>query len=550
MAQARFERMSVSTSGNEANGSMTGSDSVISGDGRYVGFESYASNLAPYDLNGTVDVFVHDRVDLTTVLISTALTGLAGNNASSIGGISADGRLVVFSSSANDLVKFDTNFQRDIFVRDRDPDGNGLFDEGNETTARVNVDSSGIASNGDSNYGTISADGTKIAFASEASNLVSGDTNNFGDVFVHDPATGVTERVSVSSQGEQGNSYSTQPQLSLDGSIVCFASGATNLVAMDKNNRQDIFVRDRIAGTTRRASIRTDGGEANSDAFNAFMSGDGQRIVFWSYSTNLVDGDTNNYYDAFLHDRWTDATTRLSVSESGAEADLGGYFPHISSSGQFVVFGSAATNLSGVETNNAGDVFVLDLAISDLRKVSVHTSGIEGSGGSSGYSISDDGLVVTIVASGFDLIGSDSNGILDLLVRNLAVADPVASWINYGSGWPGTLGVPSLVASADPVMGTTIQLQLGNSLGNYAVGFLLVGTEQISIPTGVDGTLLVFPRFVQPILVAPEGISITGAVPLSDALAGIHFYMQALEIDPGASSGVSFTSGLDLALGQ
>lgn len=548
-AQARFERVSVSTAGAEANGNMGGGKVLMSADGRHVAFDSYASNLAPYDINNTLDVFVRDRLLGATKLVSVALTGLSANNASFLSSMSADGRRILIASSAYDLVKFDTNNQRDLFLFDRDPDGNGLFDEGNETTTRVNLDANGNQTNGDTFHSGITADGTRVAFGSAASNLVPNDTNNSYDIFVRDLVAGTIERVSVSTAGVEGNSGSNECALSHDGTVVMFSSSASNLVANDKNGRQDVFVRDLVAGTTGRVSNGNSGNESNGDAFGFSMSGDGQRVVYWSYADNLVANDTNNMPDSFLRDRVAGTTTRLSVSESGVQGDGFSTEARLSANGAFAVFNSSAKNLAGIETNNSGDVFVRDLVAGTLRKISVHPSGAEGAGGSNGLCVSDDGRFVGLFNSS-DLIGGDANGITDLLIRDRTLPDPQASWQNYGAGWPGTLGVPSFTALSNPVLGTTVEAFVGNSVGFYTVGFLYLGLQQIAVPTRLDGTQLVDPLATIVFLVEPFGTTLDGDLPLDDALVGTSFFAQVLELDNGASKGVSFTEGLELLLGQ
>ncbi|MBL8842682.1 MAG: hypothetical protein JNL90_14270 [Planctomycetes bacterium] len=550
-AQARFERVTVSTSGAEANGNMGGGKVVLSADGRHVAFDSYASNLAPYDINNTIDVFVRDRQLGTTTLVSVALTGLSGNNFSFLDSMSPDGRFIVFTSGAYDLVKFDTNQQGDIFLHDRDPDGNGVFDEGNATIVRASLGNTGVEANAYSSGAGVTADGGTVVFRSDASNLVTGDSNGVSDIFVRDLAAGTTTRVSVSTTGKQSNGYSNECAISRDGTVVMFSSYASNLIASDTNGRQDVFVRDLVAGTTGRVSNGNGGVESDSDALSFSMSDDGQRVVFWSHATNLVSGDTNNAPDVFLRDRTAGTTTRLSVSEAGVQGNGSSSQGQLSPNGAFVVFSSSADNLAGIETNRNGqDVFVRDLVAGTIRKVSVHPSGKEGDSSSNCYAISDDGLFVAMLESAFDLIGGDANGIYDLLIRDRTLPDPQASWQNYGAGWPGTLGVPSFTALANPVLGTTVEAFVGNSVGFYTVGFLYLGLQQISVPTRLDGTQLVDPLATIVFLVEPFGTTLDGDLPLDDALVGTSFFAQVLQLDNGASKGVSFTEGLELLLGQ
>ena len=189
---------------------------------------------------------------------------------------------------------------------------------------RVSVDSSGVQANGRSIRGQLSADGRYVAFVSDATNLVPDDTNNAEDVFVKDRQTGATTRVSVASQtGAQANDGSGVTAISSDGRYVAFYSDASNLVSGDTNGIGDIFVRDRQTGLTTRVSVDSSGNEANgqNSDFYLAISGDGRYVAFPSEATNLVSGDTNNVRDIFVHDRQTSQTRRVSVASNGTEAN-------------------------------------------------------------------------------------------------------------------------------------------------------------------------------------------------------------------------------------
>ncbi|MGB7895074.1 MAG: calcium-binding protein, partial [Microcoleus sp.] len=180
------------------------------------------------------------------------------------------------------------------------------------TITRVSVDSAGNPGNSDSNAYSISADGRFVAFQSQASNLVPGDTNNKNDIFVRDLSTNTTTRVSVDSAGIQGNNDSFNPSISADGRFVAFAS-FSNLVPGDTNNQPDIFVRDLLSNTTTRVSVDSAGNQGNSLSNNSAISADGRFVAFQSYASNLVPGDTNNQFDIFVRDLSTNTTTRASV---------------------------------------------------------------------------------------------------------------------------------------------------------------------------------------------------------------------------------------------
>jgi hypothetical protein len=230
-------------------------------------------------------------------------------------------------------------------------------------TERVSVSSAGDQGNGDSYCPSIDADGRFVAFYSEASNLVPGDTNGKPDFFVHDRETGLTERVSVSSTGEQANGWpgSTTASISADGRYVAFSSWATNLVPGDTNGQMDVFLRDRLAGTTERVSVSSSGAQGNNESGGAAVSADGRFVEFGSYASNLAPGDANGKRDIFVRDRLTGLTERVSVSSFGDEGDDDSQYPTgISADGRFAVFDSLASNLVPGDTNGHVDVFVHD----------------------------------------------------------------------------------------------------------------------------------------------------------------------------------------------
>jgi len=287
-------RVSVDSAGNEANGASY--SPAMSVDGRYVAFASAGSNLVPGDTNGTDDMFVHDRQTGATERVSVDSLGKQANASSGSSAISDDGRYVGFGSYASNLVPGDTNGNSDVFVHDRQTAG----------TTRVSVDSAGNQGNGPSESPAMSANGRYVSFGSGSSNLVPGDTNGFGDIFVHDRHTGTTTRASVDSAGNQGNGHSWSPAISADGRYVAFQSDASNLVSGDTNGTSDIFVHDRQTGVTRRVTVDSAGNQGNSGSGGRDISADGRYVAFESVASNLVPGDTNGVSDIFAHDRGPD----------------------------------------------------------------------------------------------------------------------------------------------------------------------------------------------------------------------------------------------------
>jgi Tol biopolymer transport system component len=303
-----------------------------------------------------------------TTRVSVETSGGDPNGASTVPSVSDDGTRVAFVSAATDFVPGDKNGAEDVFVRDLVTGA----------TVRASVDSSGNEVIGTSRFPALSGDGTVVAFESDAKKLVSGDTNGYADVFVHDLVTGVTERVSVDSAGNEANWPCTGASISADGRYVCFRSIATNLVAGDTNGTADVFVHDRVTGVTERVDVDSSGVEANLGGDSGQISEDGNTVVFASSATNLVAGDTNFRVDIFVHDRTTGVTERMSVSTSGAEANLDCSYPTISGDGQIVAFVSQSTNFVAGTTSAASDVFVHDRAAGTTILASHDASGVEG----------------------------------------------------------------------------------------------------------------------------------------------------------------------------
>jgi Tol biopolymer transport system component len=407
------ERVSVSFTGEQGNG--PSEYPSISADGRYVAFNSFASNLVNVDNNSAdPDVFVRDLQTGLTELVSVSSSGEQGNSGSRSPFISWDGRYVTFDSIATNLGSGDTNGLNDIFVRDRKT---GL-------TERVSVSSSGEQGNNISMGSSISADGRYVVFTSYASNLVKGDTNGGYDVFVRDRQTGITERVSVSSNGEQGNSFSLGGSISADGRYVALYSFASNLVSGDTNGKDDIFVHDQMTEITERVSVSSSGEQGNSGNEDwPTISADGRYVVFQSSSSNLVSGDTNGKDDIFVHDRRTGITERVSVGSGGEQANDGSNIrttsPSISMDGRYVVFGSAATNLVIGDTNGVYDVFVRDRQTGIIERASVSSSGNQGDKDSSYWpTISANGRFVIFASNTTNIVSGDTNEYMDVFVHN------------------------------------------------------------------------------------------------------------------------------------
>lgn len=285
--KATTRRVSVGPGGVQGNAASM--DQSISADGRFIAFASMAFN--PEDIYLT-DVFVRDRRRGTTQNVSLGLGGAQCGGDCLRTAISANGRFVAFTSIAANLVPDDTNNAGDVFVHDRR----------SGTVGRVSVGLGGIQGNGSSGelHPAISADGRFVAFTSSASNLVPDDTNNEWDIFVHDRRNGTTRRMSIGPDGVQANGGSLGQAISADGRFVAFTSYASNLVRGDTNYVGDVFVRDRHTATTRRVSLGQGGVQGNSSSSNPAISADGRIVAFASDASNLVPRDTNGQADLFV----------------------------------------------------------------------------------------------------------------------------------------------------------------------------------------------------------------------------------------------------------
>jgi Tol biopolymer transport system component len=258
----------------------------------------------------------------------------------------------------------DTNDLPDIFVRDRDVSGNGIFDEsGDVATYRVSVNSQGVESNGTSIFPIISGDGRSVIFRSAATNLTIDDTNDSDDVFLHIMQTGVTSLISAATDGTQGQGESQEGDISADGHYVLFSSIAANLTAGDTNNAWDAFLRDTQTSETTRVSVASDGNEGNGDSFADSISSDGRLIVFDSSASNLVAGDTNAFKDIFVIIRASTIIRRASINAQGTEGNGDSVSGSVSDDGLTVLFRSNADNLVPNDVNGGPDVFTSEIKL-------------------------------------------------------------------------------------------------------------------------------------------------------------------------------------------
>lgn len=402
-------RVSVTPSGAEGNGPSEAP--AVSGDGRYVVFESRASDLVPGDTNNAADIFVKDRRTGSLTRVSASSSGAQANSQSRDAVISASGRFVAFESAASNLVRLDSNGVVDVFVHDRRTGA----------TTRVSVSSGGAQADGLSggrSDPSISSDGRFVAFDSQASNLAIDADGDVPDVFVRDRQQRTTTLVSVATGGgQQAGGVSESPSLSGDGRYVAFHSFA-QLVEGETTGAADIYVHDRSTSATTLVSTQ------NANSFDPAISGDGNVVVFASRDDTLVPGDTNNAPDVFVRDLQSGVITRVSVRSNGAQANGSsedvGISPSISADGRLVSFSSLATNLVRADTNGARDAFVHDRATGTTTRVSVGAGGIQADFSSRRPALSPDGRFVAFQSTATNLVAGDRNRSDDVFVRGLS----------------------------------------------------------------------------------------------------------------------------------
>ena len=376
-AEAATVLLSATPDGAEGVGSYTASAPSLSRDGEHVAFASAAADLVEEDTNGAVDVFVRDRGQdgkWQTTLVSASALGKPGNGDSYSPSISADGGLVAFASEASNLDGGGGGGKPDVFVWHRD----------SKRVSRISRDLLGGLANGGSYSPSVSADGSVVAFASDAADLVIGDLNDLTDVFVwrQDPVTRLTSLLRVVTRllGEpRGSSY--QPSVSADGRVVAFASDAPNLVQGDDNDTIDVFVHDRATGATTLVSKGEGGKAADGPSFFPAVSANGERVAFVSMAADLgsADGAQPNVY---VHDVDAGATKLVSEGAGGGPADSSSFSPAISADGRYVAFDSAAGNLVGGDADDGGeDVFVRDTATGATTMVPLGAAGGYGNQG-------------------------------------------------------------------------------------------------------------------------------------------------------------------------
>ena len=336
-------RISVNDDGVQANGRSFASG--VSRDGRLVLFWSHATNLVANDSNGFEDVFLYDVALRTPIRLSFGQGFIQTNGGNRFPSMSDDGRWVAYQSYATNVVPGDTNDREDIY----------LLDRRSQHITRI-AQPADDQSDGDNIAPQLSANGRHLAFESSSTNLVPGDANDAIDAFVLDVTRGTLARASVSDAGSEGNQQSRSPIVSNNGRWVLFLSAADNLVPGDTNQTSDSFVRDLRRGETRRVSVASDGSEGNHGGSRGTFDRTGRYVAFGSFASNFVPGDTNAAADVFVRDLAQGTTVRVTRAHDGGQTN-GNSQAYAFVDGRTLLVTSVASNLVPADGNGTDDLF-------------------------------------------------------------------------------------------------------------------------------------------------------------------------------------------------
>lgn len=547
------ETTRISNSPSGRAGSAASWTGAISADGSVIAFVSAADDLVSGDTNGRTDVFAFDRSTGTTTRVSVASDGTEADGDSAFPSLSADGRYVAFISEATNLDgTIESN--QNVFLHDRQL----------ATTRLITADLNGAGGSNSRNRFTfntsVSADGTKVAFVTSATNLVPSDTNgDVPDAFVYDASSGVMSLVSTDANGIQVDEMCTSALISGNGDVVAFFTKATNFPNPSPNGNAVIYAKDLATGAVERVDVdssEADGWLGGTDLHG--ISDDGSLVLFTTQAYLVADDGGLSH--AYLRDRIAGTTESVGRTTGGGPlpGPDGALVASMSGDGRFVVFGSQDAFLQG-DVNGARDVFVRDRLHDVTTLAGIGTQDERSSSEvllttydhyemPSNY-ISADGRVIIFNSDTKAFASDDDNGDHDVYVR---VRDLLpATTAHYGAGFPGRDGViPTMTPDHDPYRGSTLSIDVTNPSGVATLGFVLVGVSRASTPTQRGGTLLVDPMIVVLLPLAATGGSFLGELPPDFWANGLVIDLQTLELDPYAHRGVSFTDGLELALGD
>lgn len=417
--------LSSSTSGTLGNN--TSDSPAMTPDTRYVVFSTASTNLVEGDANGMRDIF---RKDIQTgELARCSLTSAAvePNQHCYAPAISGDGRYVIFRTTASNLVPDDTNTVDDIFCKD--------MASGDLT--RVSTDSTGAQANGKSDYPCINGDGSYIAFASWATNLVAGGTTGT-QIFRKDRVSGEVEIVSESGAGTLGNGNCSSPRISSSGRYIAFGSAATNLVPGDVNARYDVFRKDMDTGAVLLCSCTQSDFQGDYDSSEPSMSTDGRYVTFTTIS-KLLAADVNDSADTYRKDLTTGLLAACSTSPAGAYVSGITTYSAISDDGRYVAFRANTLQLAGSSSSHTWSVYLKDMQTGRVLHCANSATNTGGTtSGSHAPCISADGRYVAFSSSSDDLVPGDTNARSDIFRKEPLLEAPFITYMSANQGTPGT----------------------------------------------------------------------------------------------------------------
>ena len=398
-----MERASLNFDGGEGNNDSY--QPVTTADGRYVVFQSAADNLVLGDTNGVQDIFLYDRRTQVIRRLTMGLDGAQTDGDSRRPAVSAAGDVVIFESQATNLVLGGGNGYWQVFALDLQ----------RNVVGQVSSAVTGAPGDSDSGQAKVSGDGRFVAFASRATDLVPGDTNGRGDVFVYDRSLGEMARVSMSPAGTQSNGNSINPTISADGRYVAFQSLASNLLPECNGIFYQVYLFDHITKKLTLVSHQA-GQMGNDESQRPALSADGRYVAFESWASNLVVGDTNEVSDIFVYEVETGTVTLASVGANGATASNVSGSAVLSADGRYVAFASLADNLVPDDHNYQFDVFLFDRQLGQTLLVSRNGAGGVGNGPSISPAMSAGGEYVVFDSLASDLVPNDQNARIDVFV--------------------------------------------------------------------------------------------------------------------------------------
>jgi Tol biopolymer transport system component len=395
-------RVSESAEGHRGNKQST--SGTISGDGRYVAFESFATNLGPTDTNGTHDCYLKDLLTGEVKMIGTTFLGAQPYSGSGTPVISGNGRYVLFYNYGLDMWPGITDVVRRLYRKDL------LTGE----LRLVSCTAGSVPGNGGNVEYACSADCRYVAFISQSTNLSPADTDSTTDVYVKDMVTGALLLVGTGTNGTKQNGLCRGLDMSGDGRYVVFSSYATNLTTNVVANTANIYLKDLRSGSLEVVSCSSNGTAGNYTSFEPSISGDGRYVAFWSGAGNLA-GATFPRTGLYVKDRKTGLMKSVGLSVYGAAEGDPYLNPHISQDGRYVAFSSYSDHIVPGDDNKLPDYFVEDLMSGEVRLASPSIGEATGKNDNQTYMplISADGGVVTYYTPRSDLVMPDLTGTYD-----------------------------------------------------------------------------------------------------------------------------------------